>query len=306
MGRVRRWVAIVLRSIVLMLLVFALADMQWKQLSDRLTVIYVVDESLSIPEDLKPAMIDYVDREIRTHREAHINDRAGVIVFGGDPAIEHPPYDENIQVTYNTESHIDREHTNLAAALRLAQATFPEDSARRVVLLTDGNENVGDGLAQARNLADSGIGIDVVPIRYPPRAEVAVEKVVLPPDVNRGQPFDLRVVLDNVAPPDAKDAAVKGRLADHPQNARPRRSARSDDRPMTARAGQARLHAPRTDRRTRFLHLRSPLHPRRRRPRHDHAEQARHRLHARPRQRPGAADRKSKTAAANSTFWSIG
>ena len=107
-------------------------------------------------------------------------------MFGGEPAIEHPPYDENIQVTYNTESHIDREHTNLAAALRLAQATFPEDSARRVVLLTDGNENVGDGLTQARGLAESGIGIDVVPIRYPPRAEVAVEKVVIPPDVNRG------------------------------------------------------------------------------------------------------------------------
>ena len=212
LGRVRRWFAILLRSVVLTLLVFALADLQWKKLSDRLTVIYVVDESLSIPEDLKPAMIDYVDREIRTHREAHINDRAGVIVFGGTPAIEHPPYDENIQVTYNTESHIDREHTNLAAALRLAQATFPEDSARRVVLLTDGNENLGDGLGQARNLADSGIGIDVVPIRYPPRAEVAVEKVVLPPDVNRGQPFDLRVVLDNIAPPDAKNAAVKGRL----------------------------------------------------------------------------------------------
>ena len=212
MGPVRRWVAIVLRSVVLTLLVFALADMQWKQLSDRLTVIYVVDESLSIPEEMKPAMIDYVDREIRTHREAHIADRAGVVVFGGEPAIEHPPYDENIQVTYNTESHIDREHTNLAAALRLAQATFPEDSARRVVLLTDGNENVGDGLTQARNLAEAGIGIDVMPIRYPPRAEVAVEKVVIPPDVNRGQPFDLRVVLNNVAAPDAKGGAVKGRL----------------------------------------------------------------------------------------------
>lgn len=212
MGPVRRWVAIVLRSLVLLLLVCALADMQWKQLSDRLTVIYAVDESLSIPEAVKPAMIDYVDREIRTHREAHINDRAGVIVFGGDPAIEHPPYDENIQVTYNTESHIDREHTNLAAALRLAQATFPEDSARRVVLLTDGNENVGDGLTQAQGLAEAGIGVDVVPIRYPPRAEVAVEKVVLPPDVNRGQPFDLRVVLDNIAPPGAKEGAVKGTL----------------------------------------------------------------------------------------------
>ena len=61
-------------------------------------------------------------------------------------------------------------------------------------------------------MAAAGIGIDVVPIRYRPRAEVVVEKVTIPPDIHRGQPFDLRVVLDNVSPPHAKDAGpVKGR-----------------------------------------------------------------------------------------------
>ncbi|HKD36047.1 MAG TPA: VWA domain-containing protein, partial [Pirellulales bacterium] len=213
LGNVRRIVAIVLRSLVLVLMIFALAELQWKRISDRLTVIYVLDQSLSIPEAIKPVMVDYVRQEIAKHRDKNRGDRAGAIIFGGDPAIEHPPYDEDLPLVYNTETRIDREHTNLAAALRLAQATFPEDTSRRVVVLTDGNENMGDGLEQARVLAEAGIGIDVVPIRYQPRAQVVVEKVTIPPDIRRGQPFDLHVVLNNVVPPDAKDAAeVTGRL----------------------------------------------------------------------------------------------
>ena len=54
--------------------------------------------------------------------------------------------------------------TNIASALKLAQASFPEDSAKRIVIVTDGNENLGDARTVARTLADDGIGIDVVPI----------------------------------------------------------------------------------------------------------------------------------------------
>ena len=156
LGNVRRIVAIALRSLVLVLVILALAELQWKRMSDRLTVIYVLDQSLSIPEAIKPVMVDYVRQEIAKHRDKTRGDRAGAIIFGGEPAIEHPPYDEDLPLVYNTETRIDREHTNLAAALRLAQATFPEDTSRRVVVLTDGNENVGDGLEQARVLAEVG------------------------------------------------------------------------------------------------------------------------------------------------------
>ncbi len=77
-------------------------------------------------------------------------------------------------------------------------ASFPADSARRVVIVTDGNENIGNALEQARGMAQSGVGIDVVPVRYAPRSDVAVERISIPPEVSRGQPFQLRVVLNNM------------------------------------------------------------------------------------------------------------
>lgn len=211
LGNVRRVFALLFRTLVVTLLVLAAADSQMVRTSDKLTVIYLLDQSFSIPAPKRRAMIEYVNREVHEHRKK--DDRAGVIVFGRDAAIEIPPFDDDLQMAGTIESLLDPEYTNLAAAMKLAQATFPEDAAKRIVLVTDGNQNMGNALEQAQGLASAGIGIDVVPIRYHTRAEVAVERVILPSDVRRGQPFDLRIVVSNsvdLAPGDKGE--VHGRL----------------------------------------------------------------------------------------------
>ncbi len=45
-------------------------------------------------------------------------------------------------------------------------------------------------------------------------AEVAVEKITIPPDVNKGQPFDVQIVLKNMTPPTIKGPppSVTGKL----------------------------------------------------------------------------------------------
>ena len=50
LGRVRRWMALLLRTLVVALLVMAAADLQIVRSNDHLTVIYLLDQSLSIPE----------------------------------------------------------------------------------------------------------------------------------------------------------------------------------------------------------------------------------------------------------------
>jgi uncharacterized membrane protein len=211
LGSVRRLSALGLRTLVLVLFVLAMADMQLQQISNRLTVIYLLDQSLSIPPERRGEMIVYVNAAVRRHRQH--DDRVGVIVFGRDAAIEIPPFDDDVQLPPAIESLLDPEYTNIAAAMKLAQASFPEDAARRIVVISDGNQNLGDAATQARELAAAGIGIDVMPVRYARRAEVAVERVVLPSDIRRGQPFELKVVLSNTAQATATDAGeVPGRL----------------------------------------------------------------------------------------------
>ena len=144
-------------------------------------------------------------------RDAARADRAGVIVFGREAAIEIPPVDDD-QSMPRVETEVDRDHTDLASAMKLARASFPHDAARRVVIISDGNQNTGDALQQARGLAEAGVGVDVVPIHNRVRSEVAVEKVMIPSDVRKGQPFDLRVVLENKAGEGQEPAPIDGRL----------------------------------------------------------------------------------------------
>lgn len=216
LGTYRRLAALGLRTIVFVLIVLALAEAQYLRTSDKMTVIYLLDQSESIPAPQRRAMLDYVIKEVSLHRDADREDKAGLIVFGREAAIEVPPFEDDIQLAGKLETVLDlrKDATNLAAAMKLAQATFPEDAAKRIVIVTDGNENIGDARAIARLLARDGIGIDVVPVDIGARSEVAVDKVTLPEDVRKGQPLVATMVLNNMTQPTTENPTgeVKGTL----------------------------------------------------------------------------------------------
>lgn len=212
LGKWRRWLALGLRSLVLLILVLALADMQFRKKNDRLTVVYLLDQSLSIPEEHREAMVRFVNASIRTHRRDREQDRAGVVVFGRDAEVELPPVDFNYEMP-RVESVVNRDYTNLAGALQRAMSLFPADAAKRVVVITDGNENIGSALRQARALADSGVSIDVLPVPLEPRGEASVDKIVVPADARRGQPFDVRVVLEYEPPKGSPSQTATGTLS---------------------------------------------------------------------------------------------
>ena len=109
-------------------------------------------------------------------------------MFGRTANMEVPPFDEDILVLEGVESYVNlrTDATNLESALKLAKASFPEDAAKRIVIVSDGNENLGSARAAAPSLAEDGIGLDVVPVRLEARAEVAVEKIALPPGHSPG------------------------------------------------------------------------------------------------------------------------
>ena len=214
LGRNRRALALIFRSVLVTVLVFALAEAKWQYKTDRLTVIYVLDQSESIPANIRAAMVDYVKRDVDQNRREEKSDRAGLIVFGGDARVESAPYDGRLPIAdrFDTADYVDGSSTSLESALKLAKASFPEDSARRVVIVSDGNENVGDARAIAKSMAEGGIGIDVVPIKLVAQAEVAVDKVSMPSDIRKDQEFNTTVILSNQAAADGQAKEVLGTL----------------------------------------------------------------------------------------------
>ncbi|MFK8114945.1 MAG: VWA domain-containing protein [Rubripirellula sp.] len=198
LGRFRRWFALILRTVVWTAIVFALAGVQTVWVSDRVTVMYLLDQSESIPLAKRQVMLDYVVRNVRRHRDRVREDRAGIVVFGRDASIEIPPFDDDIPTLRRLESlRGGTDATNLESALNLAQASMPEDTSRRIVIVTDGNENLGQAQKLIRRVGEAGIGIDVVPVLLDAQSEVLVEKIDLPNNIRKGQPFEARVVVNN-------------------------------------------------------------------------------------------------------------
>jgi len=109
-------------------------------------------------------MISYVNAAIKTQKKSP-DDLAGVIVFGKEPKVESPPSVNPPQLG-GIENAPDPEYSDYSAAIKLALASFPEDTARRLVIVGDGNDNRGNALEQALAAAGLKVQIDVLPIEY--------------------------------------------------------------------------------------------------------------------------------------------
>src|SRR2546428_8826660 len=141
LGPVRRWVAIGLRCLLVVLLTLALAETHARQPNDNVTVLFLWDRSLSIPHEFEQGRDVYDERMKRFINEAverrgqgREEDRAGVIVFGKYPRLELPP-SKVPQLKFNRiASTLDETYTDIASAIKLALASFPEGTGKRIVL----------------------------------------------------------------------------------------------------------------------------------------------------------------------------
>ena len=194
LGPIRRWIAIAIRSSVVVAIVLALAEVAAVQRNEKLTTLYVIDNSESIPLEYRAPILQFVSEDSKK-RVASKKDQTGVIVFGTEPKVETPPQQTEASLLQGIENPVDGQHTDLGGAIKLALATFPEDSARRLVVVSDGNENRGNALEQALAAKELGVQVDVLPVDYFYDKEVLVEKVSLPSDVKKGDTVNINVVV---------------------------------------------------------------------------------------------------------------
>ena len=92
-----------------------------------------------------------------------------------------------------------RGHDDRYAVEQLQLALFPADTAKRMVVLSDGRETVGDASEVARLAAASNVQIDYVFLGSSAQQEIGPEVLVtdvrLPATVNVDEEFDLTVTV---------------------------------------------------------------------------------------------------------------
>src|SRR6266571_2885603 len=191
-GKWRRWLAAGLRTVVLLALGLALAGLQWRRPLEGMNVFFLLDRSDSIPSAQQEAARRYVNKAAADKKKG---DRVGLLVFGTEAALE-TSADDKIDLN-NTKilAVVGTERTDIAGAVRLGTAAFPETGQKRLVLLSDGNENIGDGLAALLAAHPLGVTLDVVPLGRERGNDVSVQKLGLPNRVKKGQTFEAKIFV---------------------------------------------------------------------------------------------------------------
>lgn len=183
--------SLVLRFIIVLLLILSLAGFSIKKYSDKTTLIFAVDLSNSTRE-VRGSMADFMRRSMENKPAKY---QTGIITFGKDTFVEQPlSFD---MIFHGLETIPDPNYTDIGSGLQMASALMPDDTQKRVLLLTDGNENMGEAIQRAKSLSHQGIRIDGVFFDTEPGAEVQISSLDVPTKLYEGEAYDITITIDS-------------------------------------------------------------------------------------------------------------
>ena len=177
-----------LRIAAALALVLALAAPYVRTTAPGRDVVVVVDRSRSMPaggDDLALEQVRLVERERGP------GDRVAVVAFGARAAIERLPSEDGRLDAF--QRGIDPDGSSLGEALEAALGLIPEGRPGSVLLISDGEDNGLDPLPAARRAFARGVRVDVRPTPRTGVADLSVERLELPEEVEVGEPFQFSV-----------------------------------------------------------------------------------------------------------------
>jgi Mg-chelatase subunit ChlD len=190
-ARKRETIALGLRVLIVLCVILALAGLEIARPSDQLAVVFAIDGSDSMSSEAKGLALDYARQAIRSMGP---DDQAAIVVFGGEALVERTMSSSRELGTLASIPNTGQ--TNLADAIRLGLALYPPGAARRMIILSDGAQTIGDAEEAARFAAASGVEIVTLPFVMQPGVEALITSVEAPARLRTGERFDLHVSLD--------------------------------------------------------------------------------------------------------------
>ena len=215
-SRGRMWTAYLLRACIFNAILLALAGMQMVTERDGLSVLFALDCSKSVPESERQRAVEFMRRTLPSK---HAGDEAGLLLFGGNALLESPPSALfSPPDARNFKSVVRSDATNIAQALRMAEAHLSSGARRRIVLFSDGGQTTGDAAEELKRVTSSGTDVWIAPLLQGNGAEMLIDKIVVPAELLWEQPFDAHVfVYSNVS----AEARVRLYLDDRPGDDEP-------------------------------------------------------------------------------------
>lgn len=184
----RRRNSCIVRSVIFGLLVIALSDLRINLPGKQIHVLWLVDASRSVSGEAAKKAAD-----LRTSN--HPGDESWIAFGAKGTAAENPQKLADIPA---------ESETDLAGALKLAEASFPPGKVRTIALVTDGVETTGNAAAIADDLRKQGIKLHTFSAAPPDKPEVLITSVEAPRQIRANEPFRVSVNVSSNRETDAE------------------------------------------------------------------------------------------------------
>ena len=186
------WAGLLIRSLLLACVIFSLAGMQSVTFNSKLAVAFLVDVSDSVRASGRDQALQFLRDALRAMRSDG-NDQAAVVVFGADAQVERSL--SQLKDFGDISTQVRAAGTNIESAVRLGLSLLPSDYAKRLVLLSDGKQTVGDADSAARLVRAVNARLDVVPLDIKQGPDAALERIDAPQRASAGQVIPLQIVV---------------------------------------------------------------------------------------------------------------
>lgn len=190
MSKGKRNLLLILRTLILTFLILALAGTSFYWKVDTTTTFFLIDAS----DSTRLNLVDMENFIKEASKSKGPKDKIGVISFGDNVQVESFISSENN--FSKVEGQINANYTNIENALATTLSLFPSNSKKRIVLLSDGEENAGSVSKIAQSIQQQGIDLKYFRIHKEIGEEVAVESINLPQRLILNEEFNLYVNIN--------------------------------------------------------------------------------------------------------------
>lgn len=210
MGTNARRAALLVRLLVIALLVAAIARPQWRREGQNVNVAAIIDVSDSVRQPRTGP--DGKTVSLTQLSEAWLAEAAQAARPGDTMSrltAARKSYVQSLSIAPADKPDIittgDTDASDLSDAVLKALAIPGLDrsggaAAKRILLVSDGNETAGSLRSAAAAAKSAGVKIDVRPVRYKYASEIIVDKIVAPATARKGQNVNLRVLITSLRP----------------------------------------------------------------------------------------------------------
>ncbi len=179
------------RSAIVTALAIALMEPAIERSGAPVSVAYLLDVSQSV----SPADIQSAIQWIRRTNDSGKPDHVRYIPFGANARVfDSLDQLEAVGVAENpTGDTIGQNATNIEVAVDSALQNFAPHHLKRLVLITDGNENRGHLMNAVRRLQSGNVRLYTMSLGARSDRDVSIESMTVPPEVAAQEPFSVEV-----------------------------------------------------------------------------------------------------------------